>query len=496
MSNQPFSFPPPPPPPPKRMTDNPYGQNTTVFHTRGSYRGAGFHRGAGRGGRGFYGNAHHAPYDGRNHYANNPSGDSRWNRHAGLNPPQKRDHTGAFTNTQQARPRPTAAAPAVPSFNASIEHLLPRKPTPQPAAPNVEKPKKQNILGLTPANADPDSEPEDDEGEETRLASQTKSAGQGLEIEYRGHVSTLRTPAEIAAWIAERKNRYPTQVKVEAAKKEAAEKKRKWEEEKAARLEASRQARLKRDEERRQQQQIARAQKEAEEKRRTESRDAKLDPATIAQLKAERLRKKAQKAEERLAKAEEALRVAQEKRAALDGSQDDQQPFEAAAANDKQPSELEDVDIASDADSTDPDATSSSGTSTTDSDTDSEASSGAESDSDSAPEVISTKQAALVHDLTQQRPKVARLDAPRLCNNFAKYGRCRYGSRCRFSHDSSKGKKISSKKSVSSSSLSNTRRKGLFEVMVKKEEEEERKRLLEAIIRLGERGVLDEPGPT
>ncbi|KIV85723.1 hypothetical protein PV11_01384 [Exophiala sideris] len=497
MSNQPFSFPPPPPPPPKRVADNSSGQHNGFPNHRGSFRGAGFGRGGGRGGRGSQRGSHQAPYMGHNNYANRPHGDN-WNRNTGLNPPQKRDHSSAFNNAQPTRPRPTAA-PAVPSFNASIEHLLPRKPAAQTVAQNVEKPKKQNLLGLTPTNAHPDSDPEDDEGEETRLATQTKSAGHGLEIEYKGHVSTLRTAAEIAAWIAERKARYPTAVKAEAAKKEAAEKKRKWEEEKAARLEANRQARIKRDEERKQQivarEQTAKAQKKLEARkheRLAKSKDADLDAATIAEMKAEKLRKKALKAEQRLAKAEQALRVAQEKRNALAASQTKDQPQEDATSDHEQPLQLEEVDVALGADITDPDATSSSGTSTTDSNSDS---SEAESDSDSAPEVMSTKQAALVHDLAPQPPKAARIDTPRLCNSFARTGHCNFGSRCRFTHDNSRGKKATTK-SASLSLPANTRRKGLWEVMVKKEQEEERKRLLEAIITLGERGILDDPGPT
>ncbi|KAK4943975.1 hypothetical protein LTR10_016495 [Elasticomyces elasticus] len=492
MSNQPFSFPPPPPPPPKRAADNSYGQNNGFPTHRGSSRGGGFGRGGGRGGRGSQRGSHHAPHMGHNNYANRPNGDN-WNRNTGLNPPQKRDHTSAFNNAQPTRPRPTAA-PAVPSFNASIEHLLPRKP----AALNVEKPKKQNLLGLTPTNADPDSEPEDDEGEETRLATQTKSAGHGLEIAYKGHVSTLRTPAEIAAWIAERKARFPTAVKVEAAKKEAAEKKRKWEEEKAARLEANRQARIKRDEERKQQiiarEQTAKAQKELEARkheRLAKSKDVDLDAATIAEMKAEKLRKKALKAEQRLAKAEEALRVAQEKPNALAASQTKDQPPEDATSDHEQPSQLEDLDVALDADIADPDATSSSGTSTTDSGSDS---SEAGPDSDSAPEVMSTKQAALVHDLAPQPPKAAQTATPRLCNSFVKTGRCKFGARCRFMHDTSRGKKTSTN-AASSSLTANTRRKGLWEVMVQKEKEEEHKRLLEAIIMLGLTGIPNNGAP-
>ena len=55
-----------------------------------------------------------------------------------------------------------------------------------------------------------------------------------LQFEYKGRTASLRTAAEIAAWIAERKKNYPTQAKAEAAKKESAEKKRKWVEDEEA----------------------------------------------------------------------------------------------------------------------------------------------------------------------------------------------------------------------------------------------------------------------
>jgi hypothetical protein len=38
------------------------------------------------------------------------------------------------------------------------------------------------------------------------------------------------------------------------------------------------------------------------------------------------------------------------------------------------------------------------------------------------------------------------------------------------------------------------KRKGLWQVMVEKEKEEERRKVLEAIMSLGEKGLLDDPG--
>lgn len=481
MSTQPFSFPPPPPPPPKRGLEIPYQPNQGNPHNTNSSRGGGFHRGATRGGRGSRVYGHTGPYGATNnpphHSPNRPVNDRPY-RNSGLNPPQKRNHAHAFHGATPPRPQLTAA-PAVPSFNASIEHLLPPKPVAKPASQKQEKPRTHNVLGLTPAGLDHESDPEDDENEESRLATQTQASSQGLEFEYRGHTSALRTVAEVAAWLAERKKRYPTQAKVEIAKKEAEERKRKSMEERKARLASQQEAQAQRNEERRQRQEQLR-----------KDRIPEVDLAIKAQLKADKLKKKAQKIQRQVAEAEEALRIAQEKRNASS-----QEPAPIG------PLEHEATHISSGSDPSDSDATSSSGSSTTDSD----------SDSDSSPEVVSTKRSAFANDMSPPPPSnvAASPAVPRLCKNVAKFGRCKYGSKCRFSHDlatkrgggggggQDKNLRDSgghSKPGRSGSDATSTqRRKGLWQVMVEKEQKEERRRMLGAIITLGERGMLDEP---
>ncbi|KAK7900697.1 hypothetical protein LTR67_002981 [Exophiala xenobiotica] len=505
MSNQPFTFPPPPPPPPKRTTEPASREHNSFPNNRGSFRGAGSYRGSGRGGgRGGYGSNQNVPFYSSNRrqqpHSNKPFINNA-PRNAGPHPSQKRDHQTAFNQPYQARPRPTAA-PAVPSFNASIEHLLPRKPAsqpaPQPSPRNVEKPKKQNLLGLTPTTLDHDSEPEDDEDEEGRLASQTK-VSHGLEIDHGGQQIILRTPADVAAWLAERRKRYPTQAKVEAAKKEAEEKKRKRQEEKAARMEAERQAREKAIEARRLQQSAKAQQKSQQQERNVKkSEDSNTDMAAKARLKAEKLRLKALKAQERLAKAEEALRVS----TATSTTQEQSSQAVSPDQRGEQRAQPEAIRSTSNSELTDSDATSSSGSSTSDSDTEGESTSDGASDSDSAPEVISTKRAALEHEISAPPPpRTSSTPTPQICRAFARYGRCKFGSKCRHLHDTSKlpgGKR--SKRSMlqrpETSGSGSARRKGLWQVMVEKEQEDERKKLLGAIITLGERGLLDEPRST
>lgn len=392
----------------------------------------------------------------------------------------------------------------MPSFNATIEHLLPRKQLLDQPSTKAHKPRKQNILGLTPAKLEHDSGSEDDEDEENRLAVvQPSSNIHSLVFEYRGTTSALRTSADIAAWIAERRKRYPTQARIEAAKKEAEDKRRKWEEEKKARFAARREAQVQREKERAEQK--SKKQKTGLHQKKEESTSAEtagLDHTARAKLKAERLRKKALKAQEQLAKAEEALRLAETKQLASDSV------LSANPPNLNEAPERATHDTASDPDLTDSDATSSSGPSTSasapDSDSDDESNPEATSDSDSAPETVSTKRAALAQGTLLPAGPPARTTRPaRLCNKFAQDGRCKFGSQCRYSHDmstmqkkDSRGKASTQKQgataTTTTSAAGNIKRKGLWQVMVEKEREEERRRLLGAIIALGQNGVLDD----
>ena len=107
-----------------------------------------------------------------------------------------------------------------------------------------------------------------------------------LQFTFKGQTATLNSSCEIAAWIEERKKRYPTRARAE----EAVERKRQ--------LEEARQA-------------ANGARKEAQAKRATEVREKQMpaeanpnDVTARARLKAEKLRKQLKKEEKRIAKAE------------------------------------------------------------------------------------------------------------------------------------------------------------------------------------------------
>jgi hypothetical protein len=229
---------------------------------------------------------------------------------------QKRRHGDAF-DRKDNNPR-SQIAPPVPGFGIS----LPSKPPPAEDAPPEEKKSKKTRsrskklkLGLTPKGEDHESSEEDDADEETKLASNLDASGQryavlmssilfftdhfSYQFSYRGNTSSLNTPEEIAAWIEERKKRYPTLAKVAEAKEREKERQKLHAEAKKAREEA-----LKAKKQEREEAKAKRIQQELDEKRLRVQREEAEDAAQKAKIKAEKLRRKLQKEQNRLANAE------------------------------------------------------------------------------------------------------------------------------------------------------------------------------------------------
>jgi len=364
---------------------------------------------------------------------------------------QKRSHETAFSDGARKNARPPAA-PAVPSFTAGLADLLASKtshPSPQKPQP-TPKDKPRNALGLTPSKFDESaSEDEDDTEEETRLAND--AGAHDLQFSYRGRTAALRTPAEIAAWIAERKSRFPTQAKREAAQKEAEEKRKRWEAEKQARAEASKQARERRQPNRK----LVKQQKPRSAGLGTSSTESSAVAA--AKLNAERLRRKALKAQRDLEAAEKAL----------DGTDST--------------NGIPNIDAGSDDDSL--------GTVSDSSVLSSDASlssSEFESDDDSPPEQQSSKSTVLNAFVESS---IAPGAHKKPCSRFLRTGTCPYGARCRYSHDRSRDLNRTSKAQPPAKAT----KKGLFQVMVEKEQEQDQRKVLAAIIALGQQGILADP---
>ncbi|KAK5087946.1 hypothetical protein LTR05_002162 [Lithohypha guttulata] len=405
---------------------------------------------------------------------------------------QKRSHATAFQNppNQTLRNSRPLAPPAVPSFGVDFSALLPKKPETESVQTPVQ-PRKTNLLGLTPTARNEGSEAEDDEDEEAKLAAPAFTLN-ALQFEHRGQTSTLKTPEEIAAWVAERRKRWPTEAKREVAQKEAEERVKKHEQDKAARLEASKAAAKTRQEE---------WQKKKLEKEKSQLRQKMLKeqihkakayatestPLNAAQIKAERLRRKAEKIAQQLKVAEAQL----EKQGPTKDAADDAdlealltQVDRAAAVRshgddadvDAIESASEDSDVSSrQGDTLMADDTSTSGTSDLDS---------GESDSDAPPEELTSKRADAPPP-ARRASLDASTDTRPLCTNLAKAGRCKFGRKCRFRHPKPDKKAVAAQQSGAGN-----RRKGIYQVMVEKEQEEEQKRVLRAIIALGDAGLL------
>lgn len=406
-----------------------------------------------------------------NVHSNSHPGGNNFTKHG-----HKRAYSSAFEKPTTSAPR-TPAPPPVPSFG----NPLPAKPPP-PVDATRKQPKKKkrrfNQLGLTPKTEEHESsEEEDDADEEARFVSSSSGSGTGpLQFTYKGRTSTLQTPEEIAAWIEERKKRYPTKARIEEKKK--------------AMEEARKQKEMQREEARRQQKE-ARAQKERAKSERKEQRDESTDPidaAVKAKLKAEKLRKKLIKEEKRVAKAEADAERARLKAEALQQSlaaKSDETGPDASENPGGDSSQAADTALpGSDAahpavngtdgvqadgnqetdnnqnglthshatatagaepsvpsspgasDTSDETSSSGSDLSSSDSDDDSDEDEDDEDD-DSAPEEISSRREGPERVPAPSRD--SRQKKKGLCRHFARKGRCSRGDRCRFAHELTEG---------------------------------------------------------
>ncbi|RDW81764.1 CCCH zinc finger protein [Aspergillus mulundensis] len=373
----------------------------------------------------------------------------------------KRDHASAFGKPQSTAPR-VPAPPPVPSFG----NPLPSKPpTPTDSSRKPKKKKrKHNQLGLTPKTEDHESsEEEDDADEETRLAAGGAGAAAALQVTYRGRTSNLQSPQDIAAWIAERKKRFPTQAKIEEKKKAMEEAKKA----NKAKQEAQRQQKEARK--------LATARAKKEQEKKEQPRDS-LDPADAAakaKMKAEKLRRKLMKEEKRIAQAEADAERARKRDEPQEGSiptavqADNQTP----AVHGEQANE----DLSS-VSSEDSDWTSSSGSDLSSSESDK-----SDDDDDSPPD-----QATSRREGPERVAPPARDEKKRVCRNFARNGRCPRGKACKFIHEKPE-------RGAKTKPVENKGRKGLLEALLDRQKEDENHKLMETIMWLGENGLLDEP---
>lgn len=136
-------------------------------------------------------------------------------------------------NTPQSSKPPrakAAVAPPVPSFGFSLPPPSASKSaTPANTAAKKEQKKRKLNLGLTqnalPADPPSDTEDKDDEEDiDEEAAYAQKLQGGGFAFEHNGEQITIRTAAEVAAWIKDRRKHFPTQKRIVEKAEETARK--------------------------------------------------------------------------------------------------------------------------------------------------------------------------------------------------------------------------------------------------------------------------------
>lgn len=297
-----------------------------------------------------------------------------------------------------------SVAPAVPSFGFSLPGPVTQAnavaPAPTPLADPKQKAKrKHNVLGLTPKGADrEDSDQEIDE--EAALAAHL--------LVQSGALPNVNNRAEMVAWLAERKKRYPTKARLEERQK------------------AEQDAELERLKHR------VKASRDANQSKVAQAANTSPTKQTKEQKQRARLERhllKAEKLQRHLAQAH-----------SVNGSATDEK-----VGNVIKPSLLgENYESDDEVDKGSNPQSESSSDSVTSSDSDSGSdTSTSDSSEDEAPEEASSKQAPPVQKPQPERKPKEREPVPEhlipwikrgFCRDFIQHKPCRYGNRCRKKH--------------------------------------------------------------
>lgn len=315
---------------------------------------------------------------------------------------------------------------------------LPQKPAADAGAKSGEKKKKKkkrktNTLGLTPGTdeyQDSEEEEEDDVDEESKLAASILNGAEAKE------------PSDLAAWLEERRKKWPTKARIEQKDAEAAKRRQ------------------------------AAAEQSARDKAKVKQEKETMDASNLIDAKIEKQRKKAEKLRKQLERAEQKVQEAMKagmkrKRDAGDYGDEDADADPSTKAEEK--------------DSYQVITNATAAASLEDSDDSSEYTSGSSSDDD-GPDATTTKRTAPVP--VQPPPKKV-LD--RHCKYFSTGGICGKKGKCRFIHDQSVRDAALKEKEL------NGGRMTLAQRLTQNDKEKEDLMVLKAIKYLHERGHLDEP---
>lgn len=342
----------------------------------------------------------------------------------------------------QKPPRAKAAAPpAVPGFGFSLPPVPPPQPSDTPKLGSKHDQKKRKvILGLTHREEDLESSAEEDIDEEAVFVSNVKVEG-GVVFEHEGESISLQTPAEIAAWIKDRRKQFPTRKRIAEKAQEAAAKR-------ASELEFLRKIKG-----------GANKKRVEVQRTRTTTKDMKVFSET-RRSDLEELRKNARES------VKESVSLEQKKSQTPIGARKPKcidlglgYDSETVSEEDES-SELEDSSVVSSSE-------------------DADADSDRESDDSDAPPVQHSSTRAPTPITVPPPPltqvvKEPEAERPDICFRWKQFGKCKYGSHCRYSHPQKEEPK----------------RMGLYEKMVEQELEKADRLALDAIKYLGRHGFL------
>jgi len=270
----------------------------------------------------------------------------------------------------------------------------------------------------------------------------------------------IREPSDLTAWLAERRQRWPTKARREAKEAELAKRRAQ-----AAEQSARDKSKAKREREEREAMEAAKARKE------NGVGESKLEKQ---QRKAEKLRKQLERAEKKLQDAMQAG-TKRKRDAGDDGDEEGEvtSPNGTRVGGDLVDQVIAKATAGADAGDDDTDS-SSSGSSeyTTDSD----------SDDDSEPEAHTSRLTAPVRVLASKKPILQRQ-----CKYFSTGGTCGKKGKCRFVHDQAVRDAALREKEM------NGGRMTLAQRLVQNDKEKDDLMVLKSIKYLYERGLLDEP---
>ncbi|KAF2186932.1 hypothetical protein K469DRAFT_738191 [Zopfia rhizophila CBS 207.26] len=369
---------------------------------------------------------------------------------------RKRDSNHGWSNRPGNQPKPAqnahqpkqkpqkakvAPPPAVPSFGFALPVAHKPQPAPNPKFNHKKNQNKHKVhLGLAPRDEQGfESSSDEDIDEEAAFAADFK----GSVFEYEGLTISLQTPAEVSAWRKERRKQYPTTKRVEEKVRET----------------------------------VAKRAGELEFLRMIKGKKTSAKPVnSVGHMSTDEERKRTK--EKHQTELEELRKRLQESAQARKATSSEPEKIETSNPGPNPPTINLGVDYDSDTSSeednnSDLEESSVVSSSEESSDSDSEF-----DDSDSTPEEQSSKVAVPSID-DAPPPPPARAEKPQkkdnsiICEHWKRYGRCKYGDRCRRVHPPKEENRV-----------------GLYDKLVEQEKKESDRLALQAIKYLGSHGFL------